>query len=304
MTYAMIGTWQMALDGVAQGLQKLATGDTSGNAVEVAVQAVENEPHFKSVGFGGLPNAEGEVETDAAFMDGDTLAIGAVAGLKGFANPISIARRLSDERFNNFLVGAGASQFAAEQGFTTKNMLTAESKQVWEERVAEVKAKNLSPYAGHDTVGMIALDDQRQMTVGTSTSGLFMKHPGRTGDSPLPGAGYYADSHIGAAAATGLGEDLMKQPLSYEIVRLMGTGLSPQAACDQVVYPFIKELRARFGKAGEFSYVAMNNAGQWGIATNVEFTFAVGDDQHQPQVYIAYPNEDVTGANYRLHEEK
>lgn len=292
----------MALDGVTQGLEQLATGRKSGDAVELGIQAVENEPHFKSVGFGGLPNAEGEVETDAAYMNGSTFAVGAVAGLKGYANPISIARRLSHERFNNFLVGNGASQFASEQHFTAKNMLTAESKQVWEARVAEVKAKHLSPYAGHDTVGMIALDHQQQMTVGTSTSGLFMKHPGRSGDSPLPGAGYYADSLIGAAAATGLGEDLMKRPLSYEIVRLMGTGLSPQAACDQAVYPFIKDLRQRFGKAGEFSYIAMNNEGEWGIATNVEFTFAVGDENHPAKAYIAYPNENKTKATYKVIE--
>ena len=155
-------------------------------------------------------------------------------------------------------------------------MLTARAHKLWAKRVQEINEKNLSPYDGHDTVGMVSLDQDAGMAAGTSTSGLFMKKPGRTGDSALSGSGFYVDSDIGGATATGLGEDLMKGCLSYEIVRLMGSGLSPQAACDQAVYPFVEKLKKRYGKVGEFSLIALNNQGEWGVATNVEFTFAAG----------------------------
>ena len=101
------------------------------------------------------------------------------------------------------------------------------------------------------------------MAVGTSSSGLFMKNRVE-GDSPLSGSGFYVDSTIGGAAATGLGEDLMKGCLSYEIVRLMGEGLSPQAACDRAVYGFEERLRKRYGKAGAFSLIALDKNGAWG----------------------------------------
>ena len=121
-----------------------------------------------------------------------------------------------------------------------------------------------------------------------------MKKPGRTGDSALVGDGFYCDSEIGGAAATGLGEDIMKGCLCYEIVRLMGTGLSPQAACDQAVYPFVEKLKRRYGKAGEFSLVALNKDGDWGVATNVEFTFAAGDGEHGAKIMMANPGENGT----------
>lgn len=148
---------------------------------------------------------------------------------------------------------------------------------------------NLSPYDGHDTVGVVALDKSQSMAAGTSSSGLFMKKQGRVGDSPLSGSGFYVDSKIGGAAATGLGEDLMKGCLSYEIVRLMGEGLSPQAACDQAVYRFSDTLKERYGKAGASSLIAMNNEGEWGVATNVEFTFSLATEKEQPAIYLANP---------------
>ena len=143
-----------------------------------------------------------------------------------------------------------------------------------------------------DTVGMVALDQTGSMSCGTSSSGLFMKKEGRVGDSPLSGSGFYVDSEIGGATATGLGEDLMKGCLSYETVRLMGTGMHPQAAVQQATMDFAKRLERRKGKCGAFSLVAMNNQGEWGVATNVEFSFAVATDQLAPTIYLAYPSED------------
>ncbi|APX73403.1 N(4)-(beta-N-acetylglucosaminyl)-L-asparaginase [Companilactobacillus allii] len=294
MTFAMIGTWRMAYEGLSKGMELMKNGGNSSDAVETAIKEVEDYPFFKSVGYGGLPNANGLVEMDSAFMDGDTFAVGAVAGISDIKNPISVSRKLSKEHFNSFLVGSGASEYAVLNGFERKSMLTARAKKIWEKRKREIAQENLSPYDGHDTVGMISLDPKCSMAVGTSTSGLFMKKPGRTGDSALVGDGFYCDSEIGGAAATGLGEDIMKGCLCYEIVRLMGTGLTPQAACDKAVYPFIDKLKKRYGKVGEFSLVALNNKGEWGVATNVEFTFAAGDNKNAPKIMMANPGEDGT----------
>ena len=292
--WGMIATWRMAHDGVLAAKELLEGQASCKDAVETAIKAVEDYPFYKSVGYGGLPNERGIVEMDAAFMDGETFKIGAVAGITDVANPISVARQLSDEKFNSFRVGQGATEYAMLAGFERKNMLTDRAKKIWEKRLAEIAASNLDPYDGHDTVGVVALDTQQQMAVGTSSSGLFMKKQGRVGDSPLSGSGFYVDSTIGGAAATGLGEDLMKGCLSYEIVRLMGEGLSPQAACDRAVYGFEERLRKRYGKAGAFSLIALDKNGAWGVATNVEFTFSVATADQEAAIYIANPGPDQT----------
>lgn len=292
--WGMIATWRMAHDGVLAAKELLEGQASCKDAVETAIKAVEDYPFYKSVGYGGLPNERGIVEMDAAFMDGETFKIGAVAGITDVANPISVARQLSDEKFNSFRVGQGATEYAMLAGFERKNMLTDRAKKIWEKRLAEIAASNLDPYDGHDTVGVVALDTQQQMAVGTSSSGLFMKKQGRVGDSPLSGSGFYVDSTIGGAAATGLGEDLMKGCLSYENVRLMGEGLSPQAACDRAVYGFEERLRKRYGKAGAFSLIALDKNGAWGVATNVEFTFSVATADQEAAIYMANPGPDQT----------
>lgn len=292
--WGMIATWRMAHDGVLAAKELLEGQASCKDAVETAIKAVEDYPFYKSVGYGGLPNERGIVEMDAAFMDGETFKIGAVAGITDVANPISVARQLSDEKFNSFRVGQGATEYAMLAGFERKNMLTDRAKKIWEKRLAEIAASNLDPYDGHDTVGVVALDTQQQMAVGTSSSGLFMKKQGRVGDSPLSGSGFYVDSTIGGAAATGLGEDLMKGCLSYEIVRLMGEGLSPQAACDRAVYGFEERLHKRYGKAGAFSLIALDKNGAWGVATNVEFTFSVATADQEAAIYMANPGPDQT----------
>lgn len=291
MKWGIIATWRMAYEGISSASEWLKDGKDAGDSVEHAVKMVEDYPFYKSVGYGGLPNECCDVELDAAFMDGDDLSIGAVAGIKDFANPVSIARELSKDRFNIFLVGQGAEAFAHKAGFERKNMLTERAKKLWEKRVKEIAAKNLSPYDGHDTVGMICLDQAGKMTAATSTSGLFMKKRGRVGDSPLSGSGFYVDSQIGGATATGLGEDIMKGCLSYEIVKLMEKGLSPQEAADQGMADLVAKLEKKRGKAGAMSVVCMNKDGEWGVATNVEFSFAVATDTHEPKIYVALPKD-------------
>ena len=286
--WAMIATWRMAIEGIIEACNGLDKGMDAGDAVELAVKMVEDYPFYKSVGYGGLPNENCEVELDAAYMDGDTLAIGAVAGIRDYANPVSIARKLSEEKVNNFLVGIGAEAYAHKNGFERKNMLTDRAKLHYKKRKQETLEKGLSPYIGHDTVGMISLDEKGKMCAATSTSGLFMKKRGRIGDSALSGSGFYVDSEVGGATATGLGEDLMKGCISYEIVRLMKEGKHPQEACDIAVNQLDKELIRRRGKAGDLSLVALNNKGEWGVATNIaDFTFSVATKNEDPTVYIS-----------------
>ena len=295
--WGMIATWRMALEGVTKGCDLLKENGDAGDAIETAIKEVEDFPFYKSVGYGRLPNEEMEVELDAAYMDGTTFDLGAVAAVKDFANPISIARRLSKEKVNNLLVGEGAEKFAHKEGFERKNMLTDRAKIHYKNRVKEVQELELKPYSGHDTVGMVALDSNVHMTAATSTSGLFMKKKGRVGDSPISGSGFYVDSEIGGASATGLGEDLMKGCISYEIVRLMGEGMHPQEACETAVNKLDKELIRRRGKAGDLSLIAMNNKGEWGCATNIEgFSFVVATEKEAPTVYLV--TRDENGKNH------
>lgn len=291
--WGTIATWRMAHEGVVKASKLLAENGSAGDAVETLINEVEAFPFYKSVGYGGLPNEEGVVEMDAAFMDGDTLAQGAVGGIQNVKHAVSVARALSHQHYNSFRVGEGATKFAMKNGFEMTNMLTDRAKARWQKRLKELQATD-KPYDGHDTVGAITLATSGSMAAGTSTSGLFMKKAGRVGDSPLSGSGYYVDSTIGGAAATGLGEDIMKGVLSYEIVRRMGEGETPQDACDHAVYPFIEKLKKRYGKAGEFSLVAMNNQGEWGTATNVEFTFSVATADEPARILMANPGPDHT----------
>ena len=293
-TWGVIATWRMAHDGVKKASQLLQANGTAGDAVEALIKTVEAYPYYKSVGYGGLPNENGEVEMDAAFMDGDTLAQGAVAGIHQVLHAVSVARALSHDHYNSFLVGQGATQYAQLNGFEMRNMLTDRAKKRWEKRRVELADAKIKPYDGHDTVGAITLAPTGSMAAATSTSGLFMKRPGRVGDSPLSGSGFYVDSDIGGAAATGLGEDIMKGCLSYEIVRRMGEGRTPQEACDEAVYPFIEKLKRRYGKAGEFSLIALDRAGNWGVATNVEFTFSVATASQKPVILMANPDPNQT----------
>jgi N4-(beta-N-acetylglucosaminyl)-L-asparaginase len=295
MSWGIIGTWRMALEGIEEAEGLLKNDKSSIDAIETAIKMVEDHPEYRSVGYGALPNQDCEVELDAAFMDGDNLSIGAVGGIKDFKNPISIARKLMDEKYNIFLVGQGAEKYAHTMGFERMNMLTDYSRKEWEKKKNEIKLDKLKAYDGHDTVGVVGLDKNGKMAAATSTSGLFMKKPGRIGDSPLSGSGFYADSEIGAASATGVGEDIMKGCISYEIVRLMEEGLHPQDAAEKAVNKLNEKLISKRGKAKDISVVCMNNKGQWGVATNIsKFSFVVATEREEPTVYIASFNEGKT----------
>ena len=290
-SWAAISTWSMSYDGLVKAGDMLKQGADAGDAVENLIKEVESYPLYKSVGYGGLPNENGVVQMDAAFMNGDTLSQGSVAAIENVKHAVSVARKLSLNKTNSFLVGEGATKFAMKNGFEMTNMLTERAKAIWQEKVKEQAQPGLHPYDGHDTVGAITLDQNNSMAAATSTSGLFMKKEGRIGDSPLSGSGFYADSNIGAAAATGLGEDIMKGCLSYEIVRKMSEGMSPQQACDAALYPFCHNLKHRYGQVGEISLIALNNKGEWGVATNVEFPFCVACNDQDAKILMANPGK-------------
>ncbi|EPH0092083.1 N(4)-(beta-N-acetylglucosaminyl)-L-asparaginase [Pluralibacter gergoviae] len=295
--WGIIATWRMALEGVSESASALAGGGRAADAVVEAVAAVEDFPLYKSVGYGGLPTENGEVELDAAFMDGDSLAFGAVGNLIDIANPVRVAHALSRQRYNSLLVGQGAREWALEQGFADKQMLTERAMQHYRKRCRETLDRGLSPYDGHDTVGIIGLDVRGSMSVATSTSGLFMKKRGRIGDSPIMGSGFYCDSEAGAATATGVGEDLMKGCTSYEIVRRMAGGMTPQQAADSVVFELEDKLMSRFGRAGDLSVVCMNRRGDFGAATNIStFSFVVATADRPLTVFRA--GREAQGTRY------
>ena len=286
--YALIGTWQMCLEGARRGTSLLRDGSPSGEAVEKAIMAVEDEPAYTSVGYGGLPDSSGHVLLDAAFMDGRTLRMGGVISAENIQNPISLARKLCGRETNCLLAGRGAEQAAVSLGLPLRDMRTEVSMERWRKAVSERKVK-LSAYQGHDTVCVLALDEDGGMAAGTSTSGLFMKDPGRVGDSPIIGSGFYCDARYGAAAATGLGEDIMRGCLSYETVSLMRRGFSPAEACRAALGALAERKESLGEDRGSISLIALSPEGEFGAATTLPvFPFAAGKGEAASLYAVRY----------------
>ena len=220
MSHIVVSTWRFGLSSNQPAWEILKSGGSALDAVVRGVEVAERDPAVKSVGFGGYPNAEGEVEVDAAVMDGRTLGYGAVAGLRKIATPTAVARRVMEKTDHVFLVGNGALKFARAQGFEECNMLTEH----WARSLGKKwKRERTGPPADvHDTIGMIALDQRGNLAVACTTSGAAFKLPGRVGDSPLIGSGLYADNDAGAAAATGRGEEITRTCGSYAVVETCG----------------------------------------------------------------------------------
>ncbi len=283
MKYAVLATWKMAEEGTKKAAKLLAEGKDCGEAVIEGIAMVEDNPAFHSVGYGGRPNAEGRVFLDGGFMNGDTLHFGAVGSVEGFRSAVRIAASLQDGDANNFLVGEGAERYAEAHGFERRDNVTAETLELYEKE--KERLKELSAYDGHDTVCFLALDQSGSLCAATSTSGLFMKQPGRIGDTPLPGVGYYADSKIGAAAATGMGEEIMKGALSYAAVRFLKDGLSAQEAAEKAVSELNDTLVERNGYANPMSLIVLAKDGSYGIGTNITFTYCYASDEEEATVH-------------------
>jgi len=240
--------------GVSRTAQALATGERAMDAIEAGIRLVEADERVRTVGRGGWPNILGEVELDAAIMDGDTRRTGAVGALKGFAHPISIARAVLERLPHELLAGDGAARFARDIGAErSENLIedsaaawrrwvdanvSGEARRRWPEGPLEAHCRRaVDPERGRDTTVFLALDADGSIASGVSTSGWAWKHPGRLGDSPIIGAGSYADSRHGAAACTGAGEMAIRCATARTVVLLMRMGMSVEeavneAACD------------------------------------------------------------------------
>ncbi len=286
--FVMIATWAMAFESLVVEYKKQTQGSKAINdALIDAVSEIEDYPYYRSVGYGSLPNCNGRVSLEAAFMDGDSLKIGAVAAIENYANPIKIAYKLKDNQFNSFLVGSGAEEYALANKFERKNMVTSRSLQLYEKRLKEIANTRLKPYSGHDTVCMLGMDKKGKISVATSTSGLFMKKEGRIGDAPLSGSGFYANSSYGACAATGLGEDIMKTCISYHTVQLLKEGYDAQSAANVALESATYELKTRYGRHGDISIICCDKDGNYGSATTLdEFSFVVFNNELQPSVML------------------
>ena len=292
--YAIIGTWKMSFEGVKSACKQLSQGEGTREAVATAVMSVEDDPRYISVGYGGLPARDGRVTLDAAYMDGQTLRFGGVMCAEGIRNPIRAAMRLSERKQNCLLAGKGAEEFALTEGLQLRDMRTQNALTRWRKALNEESDK-LEAYQGHDTVCVIALDKSGRMGVGTSTSGLFMKMPGRVGDTPIIGSGFYCDARYGGAAATGLGEDIMRGCLSYDTVSLMRRGASPQEACDEALHRLRARMRELNETDGGMSLIAMDPNGRFGASTTVNlFPFALGKEGEGTSLYVAGPGEMAT----------
>src|SRR5580658_978494 len=207
-----------ALVGLDAGWEVLAAGGAALDAVEVATRAVEDNPLDHTVGYGGYPNVLGEVELDASIMDGTTRRAGAVGALRGYRAAITLARRVMDELPHVLVVGEGAARFARECGFEAEDLLTEEAREVWQqgldaqlhggeipEQLAQLARLTADPERAAGTVNVLARDGDGHIASAVSTSGWAWKYPGRLGDSPVIGAGNYADDRYGPAAAPGKG---------------------------------------------------------------------------------------------------
>ena len=268
---SIIGTWRMSYEPVKAAYEMLRSGGSAADAVEYAVSEVERNPAFTSVGLGGLPARDGEVYLDAGWMDGNSLRCGAVMAVRNVSSPVRAARMLCGRKKNWLLCGSGAERFAASAGIPMREMLTEEARRKW------LEAKETAE-EGHDTVCVIARDDSGRMIVGTSTSGLFMKEPGRVGDTPIVGSGFYCDANIGGAAATGLGEEIMRGCLSYAAVSYMCQGKDAQSAAQLAVSMFRNRLAGMDESPEEISLITMDASGNTGAASTLEsFPFSVGD---------------------------
>ncbi|MEQ8572574.1 MAG: N(4)-(beta-N-acetylglucosaminyl)-L-asparaginase, partial [Fulvivirga sp.] len=205
----VISTWNHGIMANKKAWEILSAGGTALDAVEKGVMEVENDPTGASVGIGGRPDREGRVTLDACIMD-ERSRCGAVAFLQDIKNPIAVARKIMEETPHIMLVGEGAKQFALEKGFKEENLLTEESEKAWKEWLKESKYKPVINVENHDTIGMLALDSNGNLSGSCTTSGAAYKLHGRVCDSPIIGSGLFVDNEIGAACATGLGEAIIR----------------------------------------------------------------------------------------------
>jgi len=272
----VLSTWDFGLKANEEAWKVLAAGGRALDAVEQGVKLVEADPSERSVGYGGRPDCDGRVTLDACIMD-ENLNIGSVACLEHIMHPISVARAVMEKTPHVMLVGDGALQFAETQGFKRTKLLTPESEAEWKEWLKKSEYKPKVNIENHDTIGMIALDKEGRLSGACTTSGMAFKMHGRVGDSPIIGAGLYVDGEVGAATATGHGEEVIRIAGCHLVVELMRQGRTPEEACREAVERVYRRQKHRLSEI-QVGFIALNREGKYGaFCLQPGFTFAVMD---------------------------
>lgn len=264
------------------GYKILHNGGTSLDAVEAAVRVMEDSPLFNA-GRGSVYNADGRIEMDASIMEGSSLKAGAVASVSGIKNPIVAARRVMEKTRHVLLVGAGAMQFAREQGLEFADSAYFATPQRWEElQRAKEKEKNdqgslASPDVYYGTAAALAIDRSGNLAAGTSTGGLTNKRWGRVGDSPIIGAGTYADNATCAVSCTGTGEFFIRGAYAHEVSVLMKyRGMSVEDAAKHVIHDELVKL----GGKDTGGLIALDRNGNFAMECNTPGMYRgfIGED--------------------------
>ncbi len=250
---------------VRAGWEVLKQGGSALDAVGAAVKLMESDPTFNA-GRGANLNRAGEVELDAAIMEGTTLRAGAVAAVQGVEHPVELARQVMERTHHVLLVGAGAYQFAVAHQVATcdpASLVLPRERERWERsRTSASLGQGFEPPATSDTVGAVACDAEGHLAAASSTGGSPFKMPGRVGDSPLVGCGLYADDRLGAATATGWGEGIIRLVLSKRALDFLAEGRSPQQAAEQAIS--VLETRT----AGRGGIIVVSPEGELGSSFN------------------------------------
>lgn len=257
----VIATWDVK-NATAKAWEILQAGGNALDAVEQGCMVEEADEKNQSVGKGGLPDREGQVTLDACIMDKHGNC-GSVVYLQNVVHAVSVARKVMEDTPHVMLAGSGAEQFAYELGFPKEDLLTEDSTKAWEEWKKTSQYKPIINIENHDTIGMLAIDKNGDISGACTTSGLAYKMAGRVGDSPIIGSGLFVDNEIGACVATGLGEEVVKTVGSFLVVELMRQGKSPQEACEEAISRIVKKPNSDY-KNFQVGYIAVNKKGVTG----------------------------------------
>ncbi|MBB3274395.1 MULTISPECIES: N(4)-(beta-N-acetylglucosaminyl)-L-asparaginase [Pseudoxanthomonas] len=281
----VVSTWDFGVPANQAAWPVLARGGTALDAVETGARWAESELCNPTVGHCGNPDRDGVLTLDASIMDGDGRC-GSVAALEDILHPISVARRVMEKTPHVMLVGEGAQQFAVAEGFEKKRLLTPQAEKAWRDwlKTAEYKPEINAERRGqpgnkdnHDTIGMLAIDAQGRLAGACTTSGMAWKMHGRVGDSPIIGAGLYVDNEVGAATASGVGEEMIRNAASFLVVELMRQGRSPMDACREAIDRVVRK-RPEASKNLQVCFLALNKHGEVGaFALHRGFVYAVCD---------------------------
>ena len=257
----VIATWNVP-NATAKAWEVLQEGKSVLDALEQGCMIEEADVKNQSVGKGGRPDRDGHVTLDACIMNtkGDC---GAIVAMQNITHAVSVARKVMEETPHVMLAAAGAENFAVSKGMQRENLLTEASKKEWEEWLVKAAYEPIINIENHDTIGMLAIDEKGDISGACTTSGLAYKMAGRVGDSPIIGAGLFVDNEIGAAVATGMGEEVVKTVGSFLVVELMRQGKSPQEACEEAIKRIVNKPESNHENF-QVGYIAVNKNGETG----------------------------------------